>query len=89
MQLSVNFTFSVDKCLCDYNFFIAFSVLRGSETSRLLQYQKLMEEYAQSLATEKRHLAQMQLVRKHYQQQLLLNSMNALKVSEGLIQFPH
>lgn len=78
------------------NSFTALSVPRGSETSRLLRRQQLMDRHAQALEFERsRRLAQLQLVREHYQQQqqqqqhYLFNSMNALKFSAGPISFPN
>ncbi|KAK4750607.1 hypothetical protein SAY87_004089 [Trapa incisa] len=61
------------------------SVPRGSEFSRFLQHQQLiMDEHVQAIELERRHLAQLQLMKEHYQQQQshLINSMDALKISQ-------
>ncbi|KAK4768023.1 hypothetical protein SAY87_003164 [Trapa incisa] len=60
------------------------SVPRGSEFSRFLRRQQLVDEHAQAVELERRHHAQLQLMKEHYQQQQshLVNSINALKISE-------
>ena len=63
----------------------SFIVPRGYETSRLLRKQ-LMEEQEQALELERRHLAELQLARKHPAGQTYFGySMDDLKVSNGIL----
>ncbi|GMY31035.1 zinc finger CCCH domain-containing protein 18-like isoform X4 [Fagus crenata] len=64
------------------------SMPRGYETSRLLRKQ-LMEEQEQALELERRHLAELQLARKHPASQTYFGySMDDLKVSNDPFNFP-